>query len=237
MRARSFKYRVQRTLFLAVILCVLFPLLTRNSQTDPAIRQPEVVTVVNDVTVKEAEVDDWAAAEVGCLLYPDDQVKTGYESKAEVETHPGIIRLYQNALLIVPELETDAKKSGFLNFLLTKGAGIFRFNYTKDGPEPSVTTNQISLTTKGTTFSVILEGKELYEQEVMRAIRSFTAMDISGAVIVERWIDPVDGTVYSLMKLDRELVDRHLEELDLSKPSKIYVRRIFTNATFRLETE
>jgi hypothetical protein len=205
-----------------------------ESDTKP----PEVSMIVNDVTVKEAKKEDWLNAEIGHLLYTDDQVKTGQESRAEVDTHPGIIRLYQNALLIIPELGIGRKKSeNPFGVLLKKGAGIFRLS-PRDGKKGyTVTTNQIALLVKGTTFSVILEGKELYEQEVTKAIRLFTAMDISGAVVVERWVDPADGTVYSLIKLDRELVNRHLEELDLSRPSEVYVRKVLSNAWFRLDVE
>ena len=217
-------------LFLLLVLpCVAFT----ASETSP----PEVIKAVNDVTVKEAQKEDWGAAEVGQLLNTADQIKTGQESRAEVDTHPGTIRLYENALLIIPELGIGVnEKSRSTDVRLTKGAGIFKLDPRKK-KNYTITTNQVVMGVKGTTFSVILEGKELYEQEVTRAIRSFTAMDISGAVVAERWVDPADGTVYSLMKLDKELVSRHLEELELSKPSKIYVRKAFSDAQFRLETE
>ncbi len=216
--------------FLILFLLAL-PSLAHTASADP----PEVVKAVNDVTVKAAKGEEWKTTEIGRLLYTEDQVKTGQESRAEVDTKPGTIRLYQNAILIIPELgmEPVEKKQG--SVLLTKGAGIFRLAPRKDKRKYTVTTNQVSMVVKGTVFSVILEGKELYEQEVTRAIRSFTAMDISGAVVVERWIDPADGTVYSLMKLDKGLVQEHLEKLELSKPSKIYVRKAFSDAQFRLE--
>jgi len=215
------------------LLSLTHPLVARAADGD----LPEVVKAINDVTAKEARKEDWEAVGVGQLLNTEDQVKTGQESKAEIDTHPGIIRLYQNSLLTIPELGIGMRnKENAVDVRLTRGAGIFRLSPRKK-KKFTVTTNQVIMGVKGTTFSVVLEGKELYEQEVTRAIRSFTAMDISGAVIVERWVDPADGTVYSLMKLDRELVGEHLRHLELSRPSDIYVRKAFSNALFRLETE
>jgi hypothetical protein len=219
---------------LLLFLVLTIPCIAHTASDIPP---PEILKAINDVTVKEAKKESWLDAEVGQLLFTDDRIKTGQESRAEVDTHSGVIRLYQNALLIIPELSMGTGKKEPQGVLLTKGAGIFRLAPRKDKRIYTVTTNQVSLIVKATIFSVILEGKELYEQEVTKAIRSFTAMDISGAVVVERWVDPVDGTVYSLMKLDKGLVQEHLEELELSKPSKIYVRKAFSDAQFRLETE
>ena len=110
---------------LVAVFVLLCPPLTHGDSEE----QPEIIKAVNDVTVKEAKSEDWLPTDVGKLLYTNDQVKTGQESRAEVDTRPGIIRLYQNALLTIPELGigTNSDDKG-RDIRLTRGAGIFKID-------------------------------------------------------------------------------------------------------------
>jgi hypothetical protein len=49
------------------------------------------------------------------------------------------------------------------------------------------------------------------EQSVTASLKSFTKMDLAGAVPVDHWMDPADGTMFSLVKLDLTGVKASLE--------------------------
>lgn len=52
------------------------------------------------------------------------------------------------------------------------------------------------------------------EQHVGSAIKTFSAMTLNGVVVTDHWIHPVDGTMYTLVKLD---IDGFHDQLDKSK--------------------
>ncbi len=55
------------------------------------------------------------------------------------------------------------------------------------------------------------------EQNVTEALKSVTQMNLSGALVVDHWRDPSDGTMFSLVKLDMNAVKATLaqaKELD-----------------------
>jgi predicted transglutaminase-like cysteine proteinase len=79
--------------------------------------------------------------------------------------------------------------------------------------------------------------KELYEQDVTNTIKSFTNMELSGAVVVDRWQDPSDGTLYALVKLDRQLMDDYMGEKTLSREVAEKVRENSAAAMDRLAAE
>jgi hypothetical protein len=59
--------------------------------------------------------------------------------------------------------------------------------------------------------------KSAEEQNVETALKTFSKTTLHGAIIVDRWLDPADGTMYSLCELDlisfKENLDKY-EELD-----------------------
>ncbi len=74
-----------------------------------------------------------------------------------------------------------------------------------------------------TTAGDLSESSE--EQHVETALKSFTKATLHGATIVDRWMDPADGTMYALCELDmfsfKEALDKHKE---LDKKVRDYVR-------------
>ena len=79
--------------------------------------------------------------------------------------------------------------------------------------------------------------KELYEQDVTNVIKSFTSMELSGAVVADRWQDPSDGTLYSLVKLDKQLMDDYMGEDQLSRDVAKQVQANSAAAMDRLSAE
>ncbi|MBW2250450.1 MAG: hypothetical protein JRF60_07420 [Deltaproteobacteria bacterium] len=67
--------------------------------------------------------------------------------------------------------------------------------------------------------------KSSEEQHVETALKTFSKTTLHGAAIVDRWMDPSDGSMYSLCELDlfsfKEALDNYKE---LDKQVKDYVR-------------
>lgn len=49
------------------------------------------------------------------------------------------------------------------------------------------------------------------EQDVSRVMKGFTQVSLSGVMPVDHWVDPSDGTMYSLDKLDRGALNTYLD--------------------------
>ena len=67
--------------------------------------------------------------------------------------------------------------------------------------------------------------KSSEEQNVETALKTFSKTTLHGAIIVDRWLDPADGTMYSLCELDlisfKENLDKYKE---LDEKVRDYVR-------------
>jgi hypothetical protein len=67
--------------------------------------------------------------------------------------------------------------------------------------------------------------KSSEEQNVETALKTFSKTTLHGAIIVDRWLDPADGTMYSLCELDlisfKENLDKYNE---LDEKVRDYVR-------------
>ena len=76
------------------------------------------------------------------------------------------------------------------------------------------------------------------EQMVEQAVKTFSAGTLNGVQIVQHWIHPVDGTMYSLARLD---LDGFMDQLDkaneLGQKVKERVRRSAERAFADLERE
>ncbi len=76
------------------------------------------------------------------------------------------------------------------------------------------------------------------EQMVEQAVKTFAAGTLNGVQIVEHWIHPVDGTMYSLARLDLDGFMDQLEKAnELSQKVKERVRRSAERSFAELERE
>ncbi|MEL7370330.1 MAG: hypothetical protein AAFN74_15525 [Myxococcota bacterium] len=76
------------------------------------------------------------------------------------------------------------------------------------------------------------------EQNVEQAVKTFAAGTLNGVQIVNRWIHPVDGTMYSLARWDLDgLMDKLDKAKELSQRVKERVRRSAERAMADLERE
>lgn len=76
------------------------------------------------------------------------------------------------------------------------------------------------------------------EQYVEQAVKTFSAATLSGVEVIDTWIDPSDGTVYALVKMDinsfRNSIDKAKE---LNAEVRDFVRQNAEKAFDRIETE
>jgi hypothetical protein len=121
----------------------------------PTVLDPKVSLVEGDVIRKVPEITDWSDAIVGDHLVSGETLKTGIKSRSEVEFASGRMRLYQNSVLVVPEINTDEENTSDIRHVeVEKGAGIF--NILKRGRKKGFTfgTKHIIGGVKGTIFSL-----------------------------------------------------------------------------------
>lgn len=76
------------------------------------------------------------------------------------------------------------------------------------------------------------------EQHVEQAVKTFAAGSLSGVQIVDHWIHPVDGTMYSLARLDMDGFEDMIEKSkELNGKVKERVKRAAAKAFADLERE
>ncbi len=76
------------------------------------------------------------------------------------------------------------------------------------------------------------------EQHVEQAIKTFSAVTLSGVMIIDHWTDSSDGIFYSLAKLDLKNFKKNLEKIkELNDKVKEYVRKNAENAFKSLAEE
>jgi hypothetical protein len=76
------------------------------------------------------------------------------------------------------------------------------------------------------------------EQRVEQAIKTFSARTMNGVEIVDNWINPQDGTYYSLARLDMEGFMNQIDKAnELSEKVKDAVKRAAEKSFADLERE
>jgi hypothetical protein len=74
------------------------------------------------------------------------------------------------------------------------------------------------------------------EQHVEQAIKTFSAVTLSGVQVVDHWIHPADGTVYALAQLDLQTFRDNIDKAkELSGAVRDYVRKNAEKAHMDLE--
>ena len=125
---------------------------------------PVISYVEGNVQVKGTGAGDWEAVQVGRLLSSGDTVKTGVSSKIEISFATGKVRLYENTVIIVPEVKNEGEKRDIRWIKLDEGTGLFKIK--KRGVEKGfeVLTSNIITGVKGTLFAVTHAKKEDYSR-------------------------------------------------------------------------
>src|SRR3972149_5922456 len=76
------------------------------------------------------------------------------------------------------------------------------------------------------------------EQHVEQAVKTFSAVTLSGVMIIDHWTDPADGTEYALAKLDINNFKNSLDKAkELNSEVRDFVRKNAEKAFDKLEAE
>src|SRR3990170_3300551 len=76
------------------------------------------------------------------------------------------------------------------------------------------------------------------EQHIEQAVKTFSATTLSGVIIIDHWVDPSDGTVYALAKLDLDGFKNSLDKAkELNSEVRDFVRKNAEKAFDKLEAE
>lgn len=82
------------------------------------------------------------------------------------------------------------------------------------------------------------QSKTSDEQMVSETLKSFTKMTLTGAIVIDHWKDPSDGTLYSLCKLDMKAMKDTLENAkELDAKVRDYVKADAEKAFDELNAE
>lgn len=142
----------------ALIIALLVPTAGFGmSSFDYPVVAPVVSFVQGDVTIKGEGAAHWVAAEAGRLLASGDIVRTGPSSRAEISCATGKMRLYENTVIVVPEVADEGDKKDVRQVQIEDGTGLFRIK--KRGVENGfeVHTSNIIAGVKGTLFALMRE--------------------------------------------------------------------------------
>ena len=146
------KGKVIAGVFTAVLL---FPLAALGMSTfDYPVVSPVVSYVQGDVTVKEAGGSVWDDVEVGRLLSSGDTLRTGASSKAEISCATGKMRLFENTVLVVPEVWNEGEEQDIREVKIDEGTGLFKIRKRGVDKGFEVHTENIIAGVKGTLFGV-----------------------------------------------------------------------------------
>jgi hypothetical protein len=147
---------MKRRMFAGVLaICLLVPVTALGmSSFDFPVVAPVISFVQGDVTLKGAGTTGWIAAQEGRLLASGDTVRTGPSSRAEISCATGKMRLYENTVIIVPEVVDEEDKKDIRYLFVDDGTGLFKIK--KRGVENGfeVHTSNIIAGVKGTLFGL-----------------------------------------------------------------------------------
>jgi hypothetical protein len=149
--------RVRFTIIVLIAFLVMPAIVFGMASFDYPVVAPVVSFVQGNVTVKEAGAADWVEVEVGRLLASGDTLRTGPSSKAEISCATGKMRLFENTVIVVPEVLDEGDKKDIRKVELEDGTGLFRIKKRGMDKGFEVLTENIIAGVKGTLFGVKYE--------------------------------------------------------------------------------
>lgn len=144
-----------KTLMIVLTVLLLAPAAAFSMASfDFPVVEPVVSFVEGDVTVRSAGGVSWEDVQAGRLLASGDTIKTGPKSKAEISCATGKMRLYENTVIIVPEIADEGEKRDIRAVTVEDGTGLFKIK--KRGVQNGfeVKTTNVIAGVKGTVFAV-----------------------------------------------------------------------------------
>lgn len=131
-----------RQLFL--FLC-LTPLFSNSALADSAVKEAEIYKVRNQVDINYGKKPDWNPAEIGDVIAPEDSVRTGANSRADILFNEGtLVRTGAGTTFRFP--------TGKRSFELTSGAALIMIR--PEQGQSTISTPEAQVTSQGTALFV-----------------------------------------------------------------------------------
>jgi len=118
---------------------------------------PVLTYTRGDVTAKPSG-GQWARADKGLALAAGDMVKTGARAKAEISFPSGVMRLFENTVVVIPAVADRAGKKDLASVQLDSGSTAFHVDPAGGGF--TVKTRHVIAGVKGTKFGVTVSEKD-----------------------------------------------------------------------------
>lgn len=147
-----------RTPWAPIAVLLALSLLAFGPVPAAAADRPVLTFARGEVTAKAAG-GQWAKAEKGLALASGDMVKTGARSKAEISFPSGVMRLFENTLVVIPAVSDKGGKKDIASVQLDSGSTAYRIDPAV-GAGFSVKTKHVIAGVKGTSFGVTAGDKE-----------------------------------------------------------------------------
>lgn len=209
---------------LAVLLAVS-PANLRAKDNKADIFHPVITLSEGNVMVMGQEYSLWEPAPEGTLLLSGDKVKTGWDSRAEIRFLSGVVKLYENSLLIIPSIGVQDRKKDIQDMVVEEGEVLFDINPLGAQRQFEFRTKNVQGGVKGTVFKVrcnndettvgVYEGK-VWVSEPDRKRSNIRILKAGQAVHVDTVNDLVEFTSADLDTPD-EYVEKSIDDRDKVK--------------------
>jgi len=125
-------------------LC-LTPLFSNSALASTAVKEAEIYKVRNQVDINYAKDSDWNPAKIGDVIIPEDSVRTGANSRADILFNEGtLVRTGAGTTFRFPP--------GKRNFELTSGAALIMIR--PEQGQSTISTPEAQVTSQGTALFV-----------------------------------------------------------------------------------
>ena len=125
-------------------LCIV-ALLSHSALADSIVKEAEIYKIRNQVDINRAEEPDWNSAQLGDVIVPEDSVRTGADSRADLLFNEGtLVRTGAGTTFRFPP--------GKRSFELTSGAALIMIR--PEQGQSTITTPEAQVTSQGTALFV-----------------------------------------------------------------------------------
>ena len=118
-------------------------------------QNPKLEIVIGTVVIGTGEPPVWRPAAEGDVLQPGDVVRTGADGRAELRVAAGLVRLYEESTLRLPQVANTVPGTDSVD--LEEGASLFDIIKRRSGRDFEVRTPEAVVMVKGTRFSVSVD--------------------------------------------------------------------------------
>ena len=123
----------------------LTPLFSNSALASTAVKEAEIYKVRNQVDINYAKDSDWNPAKIGDVIIPEDSVRTGANSRADILFNEGtLVRTGAGTTFRFPP--------GKRNFELTSGAALIMIR--PEQGQSTISTPEAQVTSQGTALFV-----------------------------------------------------------------------------------